>query len=206
MVYFRIEMREKRELHCFAVFCGSSKGNGDIYRKQAYELGHTLAREGRSVVYGGARVGLMGQLARGTIDGGGHITGVIPGFLKEREIMHEGLNRLIHVESMHERKQMMHQLSDAVIAMPGGFGTLEELFEMLTWAQLGIHQKPVALLNVNGYYDALEKQADNMVQEGFLKPANRQMLIIHSDIREMLRLMSDQPIPQTDKWINRDQW
>jgi uncharacterized protein (TIGR00730 family) len=101
---------------------------------------------------------------------------------------------------------MMHQLSDAVIALPGGFGTLEELFEMLTWAQLGMHQKPVALLNINGYYDALKQQADKMVEEGFLKPANRQMLIIHSDIREMLRMMSEQPIPRTDKWINRDQW
>lgn len=199
-------MKQTNELKSIAVFCGSSKGTSKDYRYQAYELGRLLAEEGIEIIYGGAKVGLMGHLAKGALAEQGHITGVIPGFLKEKEIAHDQLTRLIQVESMHERKQHMHELSDGVIALPGGYGTLEEFFETLTWGQLGLHRKPVALLNINGFYDPLKQLADTMVREGFLNPVNRQMLIISSNITALLKQMKEQPVPQTDKWTNQKQW
>ena len=199
-------MKHTNKIKSMAVFCGSSKGTKNDYRHQAYELGSILAQEGIEIIYGGAKVGLMGHLADGALAAKGKITGVIPKFLREKEIAHDRLTRLIQVESMHERKQRMHELSDGVIALPGGYGTLEEFFETLTWGQLGLHRKPVALLNINGFYDPLKQLADSMVREGFLNPVNRQMLIINSNITGLLKQMKEQPVPHTDKWINQKQW
>jgi len=199
-------MTQQKLLNRIAVFCGSSKGNDTRYRNGAYSLGKKLAEQDIEIIYGGAKVGLMGHLAEGALSAQGKITGVIPDFLKEKEIAHEGLSRLIEVASMHERKKKMHDLSQGVIALPGGYGTLEEFFEMLTWAQLGLHEKPIALFNINGFYDPLSHLTDNMVQEGFLNQINRDMLIIENDMGQLLRRMNNYSTPKTDKWVNRDQW
>jgi uncharacterized protein (TIGR00730 family) len=206
ILYIRSDMTQQRQLHCIAVFCGSSKGSNRLYREKAYALGQKLAEKGIEIIYGGAKVGLMGHLAEGALSVRGKITGVIPAFLKEKEIAHGGLSRLIEVSSMHERKKKMHELSQGVIALPGGYGTLEEFFEMLTWAQLGLHQKPVALFNINGFYDPLSQLANNMVEEGFLNPVNRDMLIFEDDMEQLLSRMRNYSTPLTDKWVNREQW
>ena len=156
-------------MKAITVFCGSNSGFKEVYQQQAFLLGKKLAGENIGVVYGGARIGLMGAVADGALQNGGKVYGVIPEFLRSKEIAHEGLTELILVTSMHERKVKINELSDGVIALPGGFGTMEELFEMLTWAQLGLHKKPIALLNTNGFYDCLIKAAETMVIEGFLK-------------------------------------
>lgn len=206
ILYLRSDMTQKRPLNRIAVFCGSSKGYDMRYRQQAYALGKKLAQQGIEVIYGGAKVGLMGHLAEGALSAQGMITGVIPEFLKEKEIAHGGLSRLIEVASMHERKKKMHELSQGVIALPGGYGTLEEFFEMLTWAQLGLHQKPVALFNIKGFYDPLRHLADNMVEEGFLNQLNHDMLIFEDDMEQLLSRMHSYSTPHSDKWVNRDQW
>ncbi len=172
-----------------AVFCGSSEGYNEVYREAAYDLGRMLAERHIRIIYGGARIGLMGALADGALQHGGHVTGVIPEFLKTKEVAHEGLTHLITVHTMHERKLKMHELAEGVIAMPGGWGTMEELFEMLTWGQLGLHSKPVGLLNVNGYYDALHAFCTNMVQEGFLSECANTSLLMSQSPEELLELM-----------------
>jgi len=187
-----------------SVFCGSSSGHDSLYFSQARLLGRTLAKQGIDLVYGGARVGLMGALADGALSEGGTVIGVLPRFLQLKEIAHEGLTELILVDSMHERKTRMNELSDGVIAMPGGFGTLEEFFEMLTWAQLGLHKKPIAILNINGFYDELALLVGKMVDEGFLKDANRQMLLVSGDIEDLLNQMNNYVPPAVGKWITRE--
>jgi uncharacterized protein (TIGR00730 family) len=184
------------------VFCGSSSGFADIYLAQARLLGETMAARGIALVYGGARVGLMGALADAALQAGGTVTGVLPVFLKVKEIAHEGLTELILTESMHERKMKMNELCDGIIALPGGFGTLEEFFEMLTWGQLGLHKKPVAVLNINGFYDPLIVLIDIMVERGFLKPDNRAMLLISNDIDDLLDKMRNYRAPEVGKWIS----
>jgi uncharacterized protein (TIGR00730 family) len=186
------------------VFCGSSFGFDDIYTKQARLLGQILAKKGIRVVYGGAKVGLMGAVADGALGAGGEVVGILPKFLQEKELAHEQLTELILVESMHERKLKMNDLCDGVIALPGGFGTLEELFEMLTWAQLGLHEKPVAILNTNGFYDSLQVLTKNMVDSGFLKAVNREMLLISDNIDELLQKMSNYKAPEVGKWITKE--
>jgi uncharacterized protein (TIGR00730 family) len=187
-----------------AVFCGSSPGFNGLYRHQAQLLGEALAKRGIELVYGGASVGLMGAVADGSLNKGGKVTGVFPDFLQEMEIAHTRLTELIIVESMHERKTIMNKLSDGVIALPGGFGTLEELFEMLTWVQLGLISKPIALLNISGYYDGLIELIDKMVETGFLKKANGEMLLADDDIETLLDRMHTYKIPETGKWISDD--
>ncbi|MDV6169358.1 TIGR00730 family Rossman fold protein [Flavobacterium sp. DG1-102-2] len=187
-----------------SVFCGSSFGTDLIFEEYAYRLGQVLAQKSIGLVYGGANVGLMGAVANGALEAGGEVIGVLPRFLQQKEIAHSGLTELVLVESMHERKTKMNDLCNGVIALPGGFGTLEEFFEMLTWAQLGLHQKPVAILNVNGFYDALVAFLNNMVDNGFLKEINRDMLIISSNIDELLKLMENYQAPQVGKWINKE--
>jgi uncharacterized protein (TIGR00730 family) len=184
-----------------SVFCGSSSGNDIQYFSQARLLGQTLAKQGIELVYGGARVGLMGAVADGALSEGGTVIGVLPRFLQSKEIAHERLTELILVDSMHERKTRMNELSGGVIAIPGGFGTLEESFEMLTWAQLGLHKKPIAILNINGFYDDLILLVGKMVDQGFLKDANRQMLLVSSDIDELLNQMKNYVPPVVGKWI-----
>src|SRR5215203_5745857 len=139
-----------------SVFCGSSLGTDEVFQKHAHFVGETLAIQKIGLVYGGANVGLMGAVADGALSKGGEVIGVLPNFLRAKEIAHKNLTQLILVETMHERKTMMNELSDGVIALPGGFGTLEEFFEMLTWAQLGLHKKPIALLNIGGFFDSLK--------------------------------------------------
>ncbi|HEY5825706.1 MAG TPA: TIGR00730 family Rossman fold protein [Cyclobacteriaceae bacterium] len=187
------------------VFCGSSSGTDPIYRSQAAKLGATLAQQDIRIIYGGAKVGLMGSIAGAALSEGGKVVGVIPRFLRSKEIAHEGLTELIMVESMHERKTKMHELCDGIIALPGGFGTLEELFEILTWAQLGLHKKPIGLLNVNGFYDHLKKLLLTMVDEGFLKGINYNMLLISDDINDLLSQMKRYIAPVTPKWISEDE-
>ncbi|WP_264554056.1 TIGR00730 family Rossman fold protein [Flavobacterium sp. N2038] len=187
------------------VFCASSFGTEKIYEEQAVALGKTLAQQNIQLIYGGANVGLMGAVADGALNAGGTVIGVLPDFLRSKEIAHKGLTELILVESMHERKTKMNDLCDGVIALPGGFGTLEELFEMLTWAQLGLHKKPIAILNVNGYYDALLELLKTMTEKGLLKEANQKMLLVSPDIDDLLNQMKNYTPPAVGKWINKEE-
>ena len=186
------------------VFCGSSSGSEDLYYKQAYMLGSSLAKRGIGVVYGGAKVGLMGAVADGALGAGGEVIGVLPNFLRSKEIAHMGLTELLQVESMHERKLKMNELCDGVIALPGGYGTMEEFFEMITWAQLGLHQKPIALLNINGFYDSLINLVQTMVDHGFLKETNQNMLLVDDEIDSLLEKMKNYVPPVVGKWISKD--
>lgn len=171
------------------VFLGSNPGVSMVYTETARSLGALLAARGITLVYGGAKNGLMGILARSVVEAGGRAVGVLPGFLKARELAFEALDELYEVDSMHERKAKMAELSDGFIAMPGGLGTLEEIFEAATWGQLGLHAKPVGFLDVNGYYAALAQLLDHMVAQGFLKPAHRANLLASADPTELLRIM-----------------
>jgi len=184
-----------------SVFCGSSMGNNSEYRDSAYLIGKTLAKKGIELVYGGTKIGLMGAVADGVLNENGKVTGILPDFLKQKEIAHPQINQLILVNTMHERKVKMHELSDAVIALPGGFGTMEEFFEMLTWGQLGLHNKPVGLLNVNGFYDKLDMFLENMVNEGFLNKENKKMLIIEDSIDTLLDKFEAYHPPDVEKII-----
>jgi len=184
-----------------SVFCGSSMGNNSEYRDTAYLLGKRMAKKGIELVYGGTKIGLMGAVADGVLYENGKVTGILPDFFKKREIAHPQINQLILVNTMHERKVKMHELSDAVIALPGGFGTMEEFFEMLTWGQLGLHDKPVGLLNIKGFYDKLDKFIENMVNEGFLNKENKKMLIIENSIDNLLDKFETYQHPDVEKII-----
>jgi len=184
------------------VFCGSSDGTDDIYRLATVALARELASRGIGLVYGGASVGLIGVLADSVLAGGGEVIGVLPRALADREIAHRGLTHLHVVTSMHERKAMMAELSDAFIALPGGFGTLEEFCEVVTWAQLGLHRKRCGLLNVAGFYDSLLALFDRAVTDGFLKPQNRAIVAAEADpsaLLDRLLLPADPPEP---KWMS----
>ncbi len=184
------------------VYCGSSAGHDPIYMEQATRLGAALAQRGLTLVYGGAKVGLMGAVADGALNAGGKAIGVLPHFLQQKELAHNGLTELILVDTMHERKTKMNELCDGAIALPGGFGTMEELFEMLTWGQLGLHKKPIGLLNVNGFYDALTALSQNMFEKGFLSAENRDMLLCSNDIGDLLLQMEQYQPPARSKWIS----
>ena len=183
------------------VFCGSSLGQLLVFAEATRKLGALLAMEKKKLIYGGAKVGLMGVAADTMLEHGGETIGVIPAFLRTKEVAHTELTELIVVESMHERKAKMLELGDGMVALPGGFGTLEELFEVLTWAQLGLHDKPIGLLNINGYFDALIKQLQQMVDDGFLKPIHQAMLLSSSDPEVLLRKMEAYVPPEAPKWI-----
>ncbi len=182
------------------VFTGSRSGAGDEFASAARELGALLAARGHTLVFGGAQVGLMGVLADAVLAHGGQAIGVIPGHLTAREIAHAGLTELRVVDSMHERKMVMSELSDGVVALPGGFGTLDELFEALTWAQLGLHRKPCGLLNVAGYFDALLAFLDHTVERQFLAPEYRGMLLAESDGAVLLDRMEAYAPPVVETW------
>ena len=184
-----------------AVFCGSSIGKDGKYSDAAAQLGRTLARKNIEIIYGGGKIGLMGILADAALQEGGRVTGVIPGFLADLELAHGQITRLITVETMHQRKAKINEMSDGAIALPGGFGTLDELFEMLTWGQLGLHNKPVGMLNTNGFYDHILSMVQSMVAEGFLKEINSDMLLVYSDIDELLVHMDRYEAPRVPKWI-----
>lgn len=191
------------KMKSIAVFCGSSNGTKDLYYEQALNLGKKLAHLEIVVIYGGSNAGLMGAVANGALSEGGKVIGVIPEFLVDKELAHDEITELILVKSMHERKSKMNELCDGVIALPGGYGTLDELFEMLTWGQLGLHKKPVALYNIHGYYDALINLIQHMVMIGFLKESNQQMLLINEDLYALLKEMNEYVAPEVEKWLNR---
>jgi uncharacterized protein (TIGR00730 family) len=191
------------ELRNVCVYAGSQVGARSEYRRDAVRLGRVLAEQGIGVVYGGARAGLMGALADAALAAGGHVTGVIPWQLVEREVAHEGLPDLRVVGSMHERKALMAELSDAFVALPGGIGTLEELIEMFTWAQLGVHRSSVGLLNVAGYYDRLIAFFDHATREGFLRERTREMLVIEADPARLVEKLRAFEAPDVPQWIDR---
>jgi uncharacterized protein (TIGR00730 family) len=180
------------------VFCGSSDGLDNFYKTQAYLLGKTLAEQKIILVYGGAKYGLMGAVADGSLTNGGKVIGVLPHFLMNREAAHQQLTELILVDSMHERKQEMFELCDGFIVMPGGLGTLEELFEIWTWSQLGLHKKPIAILNLNGFYDSLLKLIQSMVQNGFVKKASQDLVLIDDTIEGLLIKMRSYNFTELD--------
>ncbi|CAG5012567.1 Putative cytokinin riboside 5'-monophosphate phosphoribohydrolase [Dyadobacter sp. CECT 9275] len=173
------------------VYCGSNPGANPVYQEQAYLLGRELAGKGIHVIYGGGKVGLMGRVADGALENGGTVTGIIPNFLAKLEVAHQTLTELQLVDTMHERKAQMVSISDGVIALPGGYGTFDELFEILAWVQLRIYDGPVGLLNINGFYDLLLLQLDKMVEEGFLRPENRQLLLVDQEVNSLLLRMEE---------------
>ena len=187
------------------VYCGSNPGKRTEFREAARGLARELLKRDICLVYGGASVGIMGEIADTVLAGAGEVTGVIPQALVDKEVSHNGLTELKIVHSMHERKGIMADMSDGFIALPGGLGTIEELFEVLTWAQLGFHDKPCALLNVNGYYDKLIQFLDHAVEEGFVANIHRQMLLVEEDPDTLLEAMSRYSAPAVDKWIGRDE-
>ena len=164
-------------------------------------LGMFLAGQGVGIICGGGKVGLMNAVADGALDNGGEVIGVIPGFLNRTELAHEGLTHMIVVETMHERKYRMSQMSQAFIALPGGYGTMDELFEIITWAQLGLHKKPIGLLNTNGFYNSLTDFIGNMVTEGFLKEEHKDMLMVSDNVPELFELIKGYQAEATGKWI-----
>ncbi|MFT4022231.1 MAG: TIGR00730 family Rossman fold protein [Flavihumibacter sp.] len=186
------------------VFCGASPGSDERYQLQAALLGEALAKRAITLVYGGANVGLMGAVANGALKQGGRVIGVLPRFLKAKEIAHGQLTELLLVDTMHERKTKMNELCEGVIALPGGFGTMEEFFEMLTWAQLGLHRKPIAILNIDGFYDPLIQLVQEMVDKGFLKKVNQEMLLVHDNIETLLGKMLQYTAPSVGKWISNE--
>ena len=185
------------------VYCGSSPGRLPEYLAAARELGNALVKRGWGLVYGGAQIGIMGEIANTVLKGGGEVFGVMPKALADREIFHTGLTRLDIVGSMHERKARMADYADGFIALPGGLGTIEEIFEVLTWAQLGIHRKPCGLLNVQGYYDHLAAFLNHTVTQGFVNTASRSMIITESDPETLLDRFAVYEAPNVNKWLDR---
>ena len=187
-----------------SVFCGSSQGNNPLFMELAFSVGAYLAEQGYGIIYGGAQVGLMGAVADGALEKGGEVIGVLPTFLGSKEIAHPSLTQLIMVDSMHERKLKMSELCNGAIALPGGYGTMEELFELITWAQLGLLQYSIGILNMQGFYDSLKTQIDVMVKTGFLKELNRAMLLEDEKIDGLLQKMRDYEPVTVKKWIDDD--
>tara|TARA_R100001198_G_C5195363_1_gene186445 strand:- start:105 stop:695 length:591 start_codon:yes stop_codon:yes gene_type:complete len=184
------------------VFCGSSDGNDLAITDAAVKLGEIFAERNITLVYGAAKIGVMGTIAKSVLDNSGKVIGIIPNFLKKKEVVHLGLTELITTQNMHERKLKMHEQSDGFIALPGGMGTLEELFEIITWLQLGLHQKPIGLLNINGFYNDLIKMLETMVRKGFLSMDNYNLLLVYSDINRLLKKMEEFKRPDVPKWLN----
>ncbi|MEJ2767809.1 TIGR00730 family Rossman fold protein [Mycetohabitans sp. B46] len=185
------------------VYCGSAIGRRDEYRQAAQAFGRALAQAGLTLVYGGGHVGLMGEIADAVLQAQGHVIGVIPQLLIDKEVGHRGLSELHVVANMHERKKMMADRSDAFVALPGGAGTFEELFEVYTWAQLGYHQKPIGLLNVAGYYDPLLSMLHHTAHEGFMRPDYVGLLQVESDAAALLDRLQRYVPPVGDKWSEK---
>lgn len=191
-------------LRSLCVFCGASPGANPVYTEAAINLGRTLAEQGIRLVYGGGAVGLMGTVADAALAAGGEVIGIIPQSLKDAEIGHPGLTRLEVVDGMHARKARMAELSDGFIALPGGLGTLEELFEVWTWGQLGYHSKPLGLLEVNGFYAKLNDFLDHLVAERFVRAPHRAMLQINESPSELIATMAEWKPAVAPKWVDRD--
>jgi uncharacterized protein (TIGR00730 family) len=197
-------MTSPAALRSLCIFCGSSSGLKREYAAAAAAMGRLLAERGIRVVFGGGNVGLMGVLADAALAAGGEVVGVIPQMLVDKELAHRHVTDLRIVGSMHERKALMAELSDAFVALPGGLGTYEELCEVLTWAQLHIHHKPCGCLNVHGYFDPLARLLDHAVAEGFLRVEQRRLLVMAADPSDLLALLADQQPARETKWIGRD--
>lgn len=193
---------EAAPFRSICVFAGSSSGSDPAFLQSALDLGRSLVSRGYGLVYGGASIGLMGRVADAVLSAGGRVVGVMPDFLAAKEIAHSGLTELKITTSMHERKDAMASLADGFIALPGGFGTLEEFFEVLTWAQLGLHAKPCGLLNVNGYYDSLLRFLDTTVERRLLRAENREMVLVSPNASGLLDQMQAYTAPAITKWID----
>ena len=190
-------------LHTVCVFCAASPGVNPVYVEQAAAMGRLLASTGRRLVYGGGRTGLMGALADAMLNAGGEAIGIMPRHLVEREVAHVGLTELHVVASMHERKALLAELSDGFLALPGGLGTLEELFEVWTWGQLGLHRKPYGILEVNGFFAPLLSFLDHAVTEGFIRQEYRDLLVVGDDPRDLLERMQAMHPPALPRWLDR---
>ena len=188
-------------MNAICVFCGANFNGDEKLKTSIEELAELMVNQNISLVFGGGKVGVMGLIADAVLERGGKAIGVIPEFLMDKEVGHQGLTEMHVVENMHQRKQLMNDLCDGVITLPGGLGTLEEFFETLTWLQLGLHHKPVGLLNVNGFYDFLLKQMDVMVENRFLKPANRQLVLSSQNPQELLKLMQNFKAVPEEVWF-----
>lgn len=192
------------KLDNICVFCGSSDGNDLAITDAAKKLGEIFCKSDITLVYGAAKIGVMGTLAKSVLDNRGKVIGIIPNFLKKKEVVHLGLTELITTENMHERKMKMQEASDGFIALPGGMGTLEEFFEIITWLQLGLHKKPIGLLNINGFYNDLIKMLETMVRKGFLSMDNYELLLVDSNPEILLKKMEEFKRPDVPKWLNDD--
>jgi uncharacterized protein (TIGR00730 family) len=190
-----------KSIQSIAVYCGSSAGTDPVYSNMAKQVGYGLARRGIRLVYGGGRAGLMGDVANAALLEGGTVVGVIPNRLVSKEAAHKGLTQLHIVPDMHTRKNMMMDLSDGFITLPGGLGTFEELFEVWAWLQLGYHRKPIGLLNINGYYDPLLNMMEHSVTQGFVRPENNQQLLIDTDLDSLLNQMNTFVPMDSDAWL-----
>ena len=189
------------DLKRLCVFCGSSTGFDPVHREVATQFGRLLVGEGLELVYGAGSVGLMGAIADAVLQAGGHVIGVIPRFLATRELLHEGLADVRLTQTMHERKALMSELSDAFVALPGGLGTFEELFEVLTWAQLGLHNKPIGLLNIAGYFDPLVALVDRAITDGFCREVHRRLFVVDDQPNRLLNRLREHQPPVVKKWI-----
>ena len=187
-------------MNSIAVFCGSSPGINPQYAAATEQLGHAMAEQAITLVYGAGNVGLMGAVADAVLEKKGKVIGTIPQFLVDKEVAHYGISELIITETMHERKQKMVDVAEGVIVLPGGIGTLDEFFEMFTWQQLGLHDKPIGILNVNGFYDHILKHIQHMVQEGFLKNFHGDRIIVDENPAQLIARMKGQKIEYIDKW------
>lgn len=188
-----------------SVFCGSSEGNDEGIISQAYNLGEEFAKRNITLVYGAAKIGIMGQVAKGVTENNGKVIGVIPEFLKLKEVYHPNLDELVITDNMHDRKVIMYEKSDGFMILPGGFGTMDEFFEITTWGQLGLHTKPIGILNLKGFYNDLLELANTMVNKGFLKQANLDAVVVDTSIDGLLdKMNSYKPLP-TPKWLKKEQ-
>ena len=192
-----------KKINSIAIYCGSSKGFSKDYEATANAVGQRFAQQHIEIIYGAGNVGLMGVIANAALAASGKIVGVIPQFLKEWEVFHTGLTELIVTNTMHERKQIMADRADAFLILPGGFGTMDEFFEILTWKQLHLHQKPIGILNINGFYDPLLTYLKNMVQEGFVKEVNLDLILISTSIEDLLLKMQNHSTSKTGKWLHQ---
>lgn len=192
------------KLDKICVFCGSSDGNDLAITDASKKLGEIFAERNITLVYGAAKIGVMGVIAKSVLDNNGTVIGIIPNFLKKKEVVHLGLTELITTENMHERKLKMQEASDGFIVLPGGMGTLEELFEIITWLQLGLHEKPIGLLNINGFYNDLIKMLETMVRKGFLSMENYNLLLVDANPFYLLKKMEEFKRPNVPKWLNSD--
>jgi uncharacterized protein (TIGR00730 family) len=186
------------------VFCGSYSGSQPIYLETTRAIGQGIAQGGYTLVYGGGKVGLMGAVADSALAAGGAVVGVMPKALVDKELAHTGLTELHVVDTMHTRKAMMAERADAFIALPGGFGTLDELFEIITWLQLGFHRKPIALLNVEGYFDPIIELIEHMAEEGFIKPEHRRVVMVSNSPADLLQRLPSYEAPDVVKWVHKE--